>query len=75
MSSFSALHLVASASLLIAVSGCNLEKLELADSIVPPAAAASASVPMDFSSAGHEIHRMFDNEKRDAVAVELAPQF
>jgi hypothetical protein len=63
------LALLASAALL-ALAGCSLEKVDHG----LEGAAASASLVAD-PEAGHELHRMFDAEKRNAVVGELPAQF
>jgi hypothetical protein len=70
MPSTTPLHLTA-AALLLALAACNVDKLEMTDSLVPPAAAAATEVP----PLAHELHRMFENEKRDADIAELPAQF
>ena len=62
------LTLLASAALL-ATAGCSMEKVDRA-AVVPPATGA-ASEPV----AGHELHNMFEAEKRNAVFSELPAQF
>ena len=62
------LALLACAALL-ATTGCSMEKVDR-DLGVPPAGSAAAD-----PGAGHELHRMFDAEKRNAVVGELPAQF
>lgn len=70
MASTTPLH-IAAAALLLALAACNLEKLEMADSLVPPAAASAMETP----PLAHELHRMFEAEKRGANSSELPSQF
>jgi hypothetical protein len=70
MSSTTPLH-IAAAALLLTLAACNLDKLEMADSLVPPAVAAAMEVP----PLTHELHRMFVDEKRGANVAELPAQF
>jgi hypothetical protein len=70
MSSTTPLNLAA-AALLLAVAACNVDKLEMTDSLVPPAAVAAMEVP----PLAHELYRMFEDEKRDANVAELPAQF
>jgi hypothetical protein len=71
MSRLSALPLLASAALLLAVTGCSLEKLDRVDSVLPAAIAGTVAEP----SAGHEVHAMFEAQKRNAAIGELPSQF
>jgi hypothetical protein len=61
----STLTLSALAALLLA-SGCNLERLEMDDAVVPVAVTTAAATPQ-----GHEIFRMFEAEKQNAAVTEL----
>ena len=70
MSSTIPLHL-ATAALLLTLAACNVEKAELTDSLVPPAAVAA----MELQPLTHELYRMFEDEKRAAVIAELPAQF
>jgi hypothetical protein len=63
------LALLASAALL-AGAGCSLEKVDRAVAGAPTSASAIAD-----PDAGHELHRMFEAEKRNAVVGELPAQF
>jgi hypothetical protein len=54
---------------LLATTGCTMEKADRGD-----IAASSASAFAD-PDAGHELHRMFEAEKRNAVIGELPAQF
>jgi hypothetical protein len=60
---------LASAALLLAIAGCDLDKLD-ADTALSPAATALAVPPL-----GHELYRMFDAEKASAAVAELPAQF
>ncbi|MDB5857756.1 MAG: hypothetical protein JWQ76_1445 [Ramlibacter sp.] len=62
--------LSALAALLLA-SGCNLERIEMDDGVVPVATTAAAAMPMQ----GQQIHRMFEAEKRNATMTELPTLF
>lgn len=62
------LTLFASA-LLLATAGCSLEKVDRAQSM-PPSTSAIAE-----PAAGHELHVMFEAEKRSAAVSELPAQF
>lgn len=62
------LALLASAALL-ATAGCSMEKVDRGD--VAPTSASAIADP----DAGHELHRMFETEKRNAVSGELPAQF
>ena len=62
--------LSALAALLLA-SGCNLERLEMDDGVVPVATLATAAL----APQGHEIHRMFEAEKQNAAMAELPALF
>jgi len=62
------LALLASAALL-ALAACSMETV---DSGAATPASASAFADPD---AGHEVHRMFEAEKRNAVSSELPAQF
>ena len=68
MSRSTTLALLASAALL-ATAGCSMEKVD-AGNLVPSSASAVAD-----PDAGHELHRMFETEKRNAVTGELPAQF
>jgi hypothetical protein len=70
MYSTTPLHLAA-AALLLTLAACNVDKLEMTDSLVPPAAAAALEAP----PLAHELHRMFEDEKRGANFAELPAQF
>ena len=70
MSSTTPLHL-ATAALLLTLAACSVEKAELTDSLVPPAAVAAMEVP----PLTHELYRMFEDEKRGALVAELPAQF
>ena len=70
MASAPPLHLTA-AALLLGVAACNVDKLDMANELVTPAAATAMAVP----PLGLELHRMFEAEKRDAQLAELPPQF
>jgi hypothetical protein len=61
---------LAIAALLLA-SGCDLERLETNDGVVPEAAVAAAAVPPQ----GQELFRMFEAEKRNAAMAELPALF
>lgn len=64
--------LIASAALLLAAAGCTMERKDSGtDSAVPTAHAATV---MD-AAGGHEVHMMFDAQKRSAQAAELPAQF
>jgi hypothetical protein len=60
---------LASAALLLAVAGCDFDKVD-ADAALAPAAYALEVPPL-----GQELFRMFDAEKQQAVAFELPQQF
>lgn len=64
-----ALPLLASAAMLLALAGCNLDLVAEADGMLPAAQAALPEAP------GHELHRMFEAEKHNAVTGELPAQF
>jgi hypothetical protein len=70
MASATPLHVIA-ATLLLGVAACSMDKLDVADSIVPPAANAALEVP----PLPLELHRMFEEEKRGATVAELPSQF
>lgn len=61
--------LSALAAVLLA-SGCNLERLEMDDGVVPVAMAAAPQ-----AAQGHEIFLMFEAEKRNAATAELPALF
>jgi hypothetical protein len=62
--------LFASAALLLALAGCNeMDSLASADALRPVTDA------METPPLGHELHRMFETEKRDASFAELPSQF
>lgn len=63
------LPLIASAALLLALAGCNFDMMDRADGLLP---SANAALP---EALGHEAHRMFEAEKRNASAGELPAQF
>ena len=63
-----ALALLASAAVL-ATAGCSMEKVDDGDSVSAPTAAVADP------EAGHELHKMFEAEKRNAVSGELPAQF
>jgi hypothetical protein len=63
------IHLTAAAAVLMAATGCNLEALDTSDGMRPVAAA------METPPLGHELHRMFEAEKRAAPFTELPAQF
>ena len=56
---------------LLVISGCNLERLEMEDGVVPVATVAAASR----STQGHEIFLMFEAEKQNATVSELPMLF
>jgi hypothetical protein len=60
--------LLASAALL-ATAGCSMEKVDSGDAPAPFASAVAEP------EAGHELHRMFETEKRNAGIAELPAQF
>lgn len=62
------LSLLASAALL-ATTGCTMEKVDRGD--VAPSPASAVADP----DVGHELHRMFETEKRNAGIGELPAQF
>lgn len=68
MHSSTALALLASAALL-ATAGCSLEKVDHGAGM--PASAVAVAEPAE----GHEVHRMFEADKRKAVVGELPAQF
>ena len=70
MSQTTPLHFAA-AALLLTLAACNVDKLDMSDSLVPPAAAAAMEIP----PLAHELHRMFQDEKRGANVAELPAQF
>lgn len=70
MASTTPLHFTA-AALLLGVAACNVDKLDMANELVTPAAATAMEVP----PLGLELHRMFEEEKRGANIAELPPQF
>jgi hypothetical protein len=70
MSSTTPLH-VAAAALLLALAACNLQKLDVSDSLVPAAVAGAMELP----PLAQELHKMFDDEKRGATFSELPTQF
>ena len=61
---------VSALAALLLAGGCNLDRLEMDDGVVPVAVTAAA--PMQ---EGHEIHRMFEAEKQKAAATELPMLF
>ena len=60
---------LASAALLLAIAGCDFDKVDV-DSALLPAAAALEVPPL-----GHELYRMFYAEKASAKVAELPAQF
>ena len=50
--------------------GCNLDRPEMDDAIVPTAMATAATPPQ-----GQELFRMFDAEKQNAATAELPTLF
>jgi hypothetical protein len=62
-------RLLAAAVLPLAIAGCDLDKLDVAQGAVAGAAAAAVQ-PL-----GHELYRMFDTEKGSATFGELPAQF
>lgn len=70
MASATPLHLTA-AVLLLGVAACNMDKLDLDSDMMPPAAATAMDVP----PLPLELHRMFEQQKRDANVAELPAQF
>jgi hypothetical protein len=54
----------------VLAAGCNLDRPEMDDAIVPTALAATAT-----QSPGHELFRMFEAEKQNAAMVELPAPF
>ena len=54
---------------LVLASGCNLERLEMDDGVVPVAMAAAAEPQ------GQELFRMFETEKQNATMSELPALF
>ena len=60
---------LASAALLLALVGCDLDKIDT-DNALAPAASALEVPPL-----GQELFRMFDAEKQQAAAAELTAQF
>lgn len=61
--------LLVSAALALVSAGCSMEKVDRGDGALPPADAVAEPV------AGHELHRMFEAEKRNAAYSELPAQF
>ena len=55
---------------LLLTGGCNLDRLEMDDGVVPVAVTAAAPMPE-----GHEIYRMFEAEKQKAATAELPALF
>ena len=55
---------------LLLAGGCNLDRLEMDDAVVPVAVTAAAPI-----SEGHEIYRMFEAEKQSAAMTELPMLF
>jgi hypothetical protein len=64
------LCLLASAALLLACAGCTFDDVDTSHSLMPAAADT-----FDPPTAAHEVHRMFDAEKRSAPVAELPAQF
>lgn len=64
-----ALPLLASAAVLLATAGCNMDLVDSGDGLLPAAHAAPPEAPY------HEVHRMFEAEKHNAVTGELPAQF
>jgi hypothetical protein len=64
-----ACSLLACVALLLATAGCVADTVAAADR--PSAVSAMLTTP----DAGHELHRLFDAEKRNATVVELPAQF
>ena len=62
---------ITAAVLLLGVAACNFDRLDMADSPLPPASTAAMELP----PLGLELHRMFEDEKRGASVAELPPQF
>ena len=54
----------------VLAAGCNLDRPDMDDAIVPTAMAATASQPQ-----GQELFRMFDAEKQNAATAELPALF
>ena len=61
---------VSALAVLLLTGGCNLDRLEMEDGVVPVAVTAAA--PM---SQGHEIFRMFEAEKQKSATAELPALF
>jgi len=54
----------------VLAAGCNLDRPEMDDAIVPTALAAAPAAPQ-----GQELFRMFETEKQNAAMVELPALF
>ena len=63
------LTLVASTALLLAAAGCSFDDMDPPSGLVP--ALSSDAEP----AVGHQVHRMFEAEKRNAILSELPVQF
>ena len=66
----SPLPTLSACAVLLLVGGCNLDRLEMDDGVVPVAVTAAASL-----SEGHELFRMFEAEKQKAATAELPALF
>jgi hypothetical protein len=66
----SRLSTLAALAFLLLAGGCNLDRLEMDDAVVPVAVTAAAPIPE-----GHEIFRMFEAEKQRAAVTELPMLF
>lgn len=63
------LTLLASAALTLATAGCSMEKVDRGSGVAPSTGAVAEP------AAGHELHLMFEAEKRNASFGELPAQF
>jgi hypothetical protein len=63
------LPLIAAAALMLATAGCSLEKVDRGQAVMPSTGAIAEP------AAGHELHMMFEAEKRNAAIGELPAQF
>ena len=67
----STLTILSALAAAVLASGCNLERLEMDDGVVPVASVAAAST----APQGQEIFRMFEAEKQNAAMAELPALF
>jgi hypothetical protein len=61
--------LLASAAVLLAVTGCSFDDIDRPAGMLPATDAVASP------DAGHEVHRMFEAEKGNATMAELPAQF